>query len=240
MASPPTYDSTPREPGAGFNPLIAALRGASTAPAQASGYKTVNTPWATNTPNVPYTPRFTASTVNRDPVPKKPDDVTEPDPTPGTEGYWEDVIIPAIEGFGGGGTYRNWVPGTKAVVNPVVNPVVKPVVNPVVNPVVDPNVPLTQRQGWEKMVTDYTIARNAAGQNDNAFLLTPEGLLTPAGQSWVGTRDTNIANLTDINLLNKYKDEFKLQSTRPGVESIGASGYANALRRLAQLSGNPT
>ena len=70
MASPPTsaydsilptYDSTPREIGAGLNPLIAALRGMSTAPAKASGYSTVSTPWATNTPNVPYTPRVTPS-----------------------------------------------------------------------------------------------------------------------------------------------------------------------------------
>ena len=102
MASPPTsaydsilptYDSTPREIGAGLNPLIAALRGMSTAPAKASGYTKVGTPWATNTPDTPYKQRFTASTVNRDPVPKKPDDITEPDPTPGTEGYFEDVII---------------------------------------------------------------------------------------------------------------------------------------------------
>ena len=219
MASPPTYDSTPREPGARSNPLIAALRGMSTAPAQASGYTKVVTPWAKNTPNKPYEPRITSSTVNRDLVPKTIDSTDRPDP--GTEGYWEDVIIPFMEGFGGGGTYRNWVPGTKPGGGGT-------------TPGGGGTVPLTQRQNWEKMVTDYTIARDAAGQNDNAFLSTP------AGQNWIGTRDTNIANLTDINLLNKYKDEFKLQSTMPGVENVGASGYANTLRRLAQLSGNST
>ena len=208
------------------NPLIAALRGASTAPAKASGYSTVSTPWAKNTPNKPYEPRITSSTVNRDPVPKKPDDITTPDP--GTEGYWEDVIIPPIEGFGGGGTYRNWVPGKKPGGGGTTPG------GGGTTPGGGGTVPLTQRQAWEKMVTDYTIARDAAGQNDNAFLSTP------AGQNWIGTRDTNIANLTDINLLNKYKDEFKLQSTMPGVEGVGASGYANTLRRLAQLSGNST
>ena len=224
------------------NPLIAALRGASTAPAKASGYSTVSTPWAKNTPNKPYEPRITFSTVNRDVVPKRIDNTDRPDPTLGTEGYWEDLIVPPIEGFGGGGSYINWVPGTKPGGDGTTTGGGGTTTGgdgtttggDGTTTGGDGTDPLTQRQAWEKMVTDYTIARDAAGQNDNAFLSTP------AGQNWIGTRDTNIAKLRDINLLNKYKDEFKLQSTIPGVEDVGASGYANTLKRLAQLSGNST
>ena len=218
------------------NPLIAALRGASTAPAQASGYKTVNTPWATNTPNVPYTPRFTASTVNRDPVPKKPDDITTPDPTPGTEGYWEDVIIPAIEGFGGGGTYRNWVPGTKAVVPGAVIPK-KPVVNPVVNPVVDPNAGLTEAAGWAKLVKDYTDAKIQSGVGSGADS-DPLFLKTPGAQEWVNKRDAKIFGVTDQALMDKIVADFTLQSTNPDkdVAAAGASGLRQSLLRKGQLS----
>jgi len=97
MASPPTYDSTPIEPGAGFNPLIAALRRASTAPAQASGYKTVSTPWATNTPEKKYVPRVTPSlgtlgvtTPVTTPVVPKPIVIPKP------------LVIPKMSDTGGG------------------------------------------------------------------------------------------------------------------------------------------
>ena len=216
------------------NPLIAALRGASTAPAQASGSKTVNTPWATNTPNVPYTPRFTASTVNRDPVTKKPDDITKP--TPGTEGYWEDIIIPSIEGFGGGGTYKNWVPGTRpgggGSTTPGGGGSTTPGGGGSTTPGGGPTTRLTEAAGWEDMVKQYTDARNQAGYATDA-----EFMATDDGQKWIKTRDDRIKVLTDPILLSRINSEFTTQKSLPGLTTVGESGLANTIARQAQFRG---
>jgi len=260
MASPPpsaydsilpTYDSTPRNSVAGFNPLIAALRGMSTAPAQASGYKPVNTPWATNTPNVPYTPRFTASTVNRDPVTKKPDDITEPDPTPGTEGYYDEVTIPGTEGVGGGGTYRFWVPGTKPVVTgattaPRTGGVTGGATGGATGGVTGgvtgggPTTGLTEAAGWADMVKQYTDAKKESGvgggpDSDAAFLALGDGKT----KKWFDQRDANIFKITDQDLLDRIIAEFTLQGTNPdiNVANAGKSGLSQSLLRKGQFSG---
>ena len=248
MASPPTsaydsilptYDSTPREIGAGFNPLIAALRGASTAPAKASGYSTVSTPWATNTPDTPYKQRFTASTVNRDPVPKKPDDITEPDPTPGTAGYWDDVTIPGTEGVGGGGTYTFWVPGTKPTTTGATTTTRTGGATGGATGG-GGTTGLTEAEGWAKMVKDYTDAKMQSGVgggplSDSAFLALGEDKT----KKWFDQRDANIFKITDQALLDRIIAEFTLQGTNPdiNVANAGKSGLSQSLLRKGQFSG---
>ena len=241
MASPPTsaydsilptYDSTPREIGAGLNPLIAALRGMSTAPAKASGYKPVNTPWATNTPNVPYKPRFTESTVNRNPVPKKPDDITEPDPTPGTAGYWDEVTIPGTEGVGGGGTYTFWVPGTRPTTTGVTTTTRTGGAPGGGAPGGGGTTVLTDAAGWADMVRQYTDAKTQAGYVDDAAFMT-----TDDGKKWIKTRDDRIKTITDPNLLSQINTEFTQQSRLPGLTTVGGSGLENTITRQAQFRG---
>ena len=259
MASPPTsaydsilptYDSTPREIGAGLNPLIAALRGMSTAPAKASGYKPVSTPWATNTPDTPYKQRFTASTVNRDPVSKKPDDITEPDPTPGTAGYWDDVTIPGTEGVGGGGTYSFWVPGTRPTTTGVTTTTRTggaPGGGAPGGGAPGGGAPggggttgLTEAEGWAKMVKDYTDAKMQSGVgggplSDSAFLALGE----EKTKKWFDQRDANIFKVTDQALLDRIIAEFTLQGTNPdiNVANAGKSGLSQSLLRKGQFSG---